>query len=97
MDNDLGMHSRALHAGMIRGRRAIRRSLLASQSSNHQLAICYNDKDKLLVKICTVVKVQEGNGTGVTLQTQRVDGTFESMTVMLDRIKSIYPISDFPH
>lgn len=86
-----------LHFGMIRDKRAIRQGLLESRSSHRQLAICYNLKDKLLVKICTVLDVTAGkDGTLVTLQTQRADGTAESMTVMLDCIESIYPINDFP-
>lgn len=82
---------------MIRDKRAIHEGLLESQSSHRQLAVCYNNKDKLLVKICTVVDVrEEDSGTSVTLKMQGDDGAFESMIVMLDRIESIYPISDFP-
>jgi hypothetical protein len=91
------MQSKALHSGMIRGKRPIHQGLLQSQSTNRQLAVCYANDDKLLVKICTFLEVKGGKETSVILQTQGQNGATENITIALDQIESIYPISDFPH
>ncbi|HEX8039819.1 MAG TPA: hypothetical protein VF490_11750 [Chryseosolibacter sp.] len=85
-----------LHFGMIRDKGGIYSGLAESQSTNRQLAICYNSKDKLLVKICTVASLSKTrDGVRVTLNTQGDDGSPEPVTVMLEQIESIYPINEF--
>ncbi len=85
-----------LHFGMIRDKDGIYSGLAESRSTNRLLAICYNSKDQLLVKICTVAGIQkEKDGLVVTLNTQADDGSAQSIVVMLDHIESIYPINEF--
>lgn len=86
------MRRMEVHFGVIRDKPGIYEGLLQSQSSNHQLAVCYNSDGKLIVKICAVKDIVSANdGTMVLLHH---DPSGES-TVMLDQIESIYPIRDF--
>lgn len=85
-----------LHFGMIRDKDGIYSGLAGSQSTNRQLAVCYNNRDKLLVNICTVTSVEKRkDGIRVTLNMQGEDGLPEQVTVMLEHIESIYPINEF--
>ena len=85
-----------LHFGMIRDKDGIYSGLADSQSTNRQLAICYNSREKLLVKICTVASLEKTiDGVRVTLNTQGDQGSPEPVTVTLDQIESIYPINEF--
>lgn len=87
------MRSMEANVGVIRDKPGIYSGLWQSQSSNHQLAVCYNSDGKLIVKICTVKEiVREDTGTRVTL----VSDNDKSETIILfDQIVSIYPIREF--
>ena len=87
------MRGMEANVGVIRDKPGIYSGLWQSQSSNHQLAVCYNRDGKLIVKICTVKDiVREDPGTRVTL----VSDNDKSETVILfDEIVSIYPIREF--
>ena len=79
---------------MIRDKEGIYTALLQSQSMNRQLAVCFSEEGKLLVKICAVSKIiGRKEGVRVVLRSQ---GEEEEETIIaLDRIQSIYPIRDF--
>ena len=84
-----------VHFGVIRDKPGIYEGLRQSQSSNRQLAVCYNSGGTLIVKICTVKDiVGDKEGTIVLLHSEHHDPACDS-TIMLDQIESIYPIRDF--
>jgi len=86
-----------LHFGVIRDKQEIRATLLQSRSVNRQLAICYNDDGKLIVKICTVVDItehKEDEDVVVTLRSQSGENKNE-FSVPLSGLQSIYPIRNF--
>jgi hypothetical protein len=84
-----------VHRGVIQDKQGIYAGLLKSQSLNHQLAVCYNDGGKLIVKICTVVHIVGSQEEGsVVLRSQPDDANSETV-VPLENIQSIYPIRDF--
>ena len=81
--------------GVIRDKQGIYAGLLQSQSMAHQLAVCYNNEGKLIVKICTVLDIAgEKEEAKITLRTQPDDPGTETV-VPLNHIESIYPIRDF--
>ncbi|HET9485825.1 MAG TPA: hypothetical protein VFO54_00240 [Chryseosolibacter sp.] len=84
-----------VHFGVIRDKNSIHAGLLHSRSSNHQLAICFNNEGKLLVRICTVADlIVENDVVSVTLRPE--PGSQQSdFKIPLDRIQSIYPIREF--
>lgn len=83
-----------VNVGVIRDKPGIYTGLWQSQSSNQQLAICYNSESKLIVKICTVKEiVKEGDETNVTITCP--DNDKAETTIPFDSIVSIYPIRDF--
>ena len=89
------MTSMEVHFGVIRDKPAIYEGLLQSKSLNRQLAVCYNNEGKLIVKISTVIDIFGGpDGGAVILRSQPGDPQSET-TVRMDRIESIYPIRDF--
>jgi len=89
------MRRMEVHFGVIRDKPGIYEGLLQSQSSNDQLAVCFNSDGKLIVKICTVKDIVGGkDGTMVLLHSEHHDPPGES-TIMLDQIESIYPIRHF--
>lgn len=88
-----------LHSEVIRDKETIYEQLLQSKSLDYQLAICYRTDDHLIVKICHVDDVSQGNdGVQVTLRTKSADETVPGETeavISLDKIESIYPIHAF--
>lgn len=89
------MRRMEVHFGVIRDKAGIYEGLLQSQYSNRQLAVCFDSDGKLIVKICTVKDIVGGkNGPMVLLHSDLHDLPGES-TIMLDQIRSIYPIRDF--
>jgi hypothetical protein len=84
-----------IEMGVIRDKQGIYDGLLQGRSLEHQLAVCYTDDGKLLVKICSVVSI-DGNQkkARVTLRSQ-ADHPGHETTIDLDDIQSIYPIRDF--
>ena len=90
------MRSMEIHLGVIRDKQGIYSALLQSQSTKRQLAVCFNSDGKLLVKICTVTDmVRRKDGISVTLKSQTEEDS--ETTILLEHIKSIYPIRDFLH
>jgi hypothetical protein len=84
-----------IHLGVIRDRQGIYTALLQSQSTNRQLAVCFNSEGKLLVKICTIVNVfANKDGVSVVLRSN-ADEKQPETTILIDQIQSIYPIRDF--
>lgn len=83
-----------IHFGVIRDKEGIYAALRNSQSLNRQLAVCYNDDGKLLVKICIVGKIV-GKKEGVRVILKSPGEDEDDTTVPLDQIQSIYPIRDF--
>ncbi len=89
------MRSMQLHFEVIRDKESIFAELIQSQSLGHQMAICFNDEGKLIVKICVVTEITYDNDrTLVTLRSDLVDVTTECV-VALDSIESIYPMHAF--
>lgn len=89
------MRSMEIQMGVIRDKQGIYAGLLQSQSTAHQLAVCYNIDGKLIVKICTVVDIAGDQDEAViTLRTQSENPATETV-VPLSHIESIYPIRDF--
>ena len=84
-----------VHFGVIRDKGEISATLRSSQSLNRQLAVCYNDDGKLLVKICTVGRIiGKQDGVRVVLKSSS-DEEGDDITIPVDQIQSIYPIRDF--
>ena len=89
------MRSMEIRAGVIRDKQGIYKGLLQSRSLDHQLAICYSEAGKLLVKICSVINIAGDQNRGrVTLRSPS-DNPETETTIDLNNIQSIYPISDF--
>jgi hypothetical protein len=89
------MKSMEVHFGVIRDKQAIHAALLESKSLNRQLAVCFNSEGKLVVKICTVIDVVNGDdGTSVILRAHTEEHNSE-FALRLSSIQSIYPIRDF--
>lgn len=89
------MRSMQLHFEVIRDKESIYAELIQSQSLGYQLAVCFNDEGKLIVKICTVTAITNDNDrTLVTLRSDPADITTECL-VDLDSIESIYPMHVF--
>ena len=90
-----GMRSMELHFGVIREKEAMHAALHQSKLHNRYLAVCFNSEGKLIVRICTVINIEEEkNGTRVTLRSQ-TDEKDTDFTLLLSNIQSIYPIRDF--
>jgi hypothetical protein len=86
------MWDMALHFEVIRDKEMINTELLHSKSMGYQLAVCYRDDERLVVRICNVMDIaQNGNSVAVTL---RSDANSE-LIIGLDTIESIYPIHAF--
>jgi hypothetical protein len=86
------MKGMALHFEVIRDKESINTELLQSKSTGHQLAVCYRDDERLVVRICNVMDIaQNGSSVAVTL---RSDSNSE-IIIGLDTIESIYPIHAF--
>ena len=89
------MRSMELHFGVIRDKEAIHAALKQSKFHNRHLAVCFNSEGKLLVRICTVIDIQDDKGGPcVTLRSQ-TEGKDTNFTLLLANIQSIYPIRDF--
>lgn len=85
-----------LHFGMIRDKDGIYAGLIQSQSFNRQLAICYKSEGKLLVKICSVARVEQAKDTVMTTVVPQPEGPgSKPITLLLEDIESIYPIHAF--
>jgi hypothetical protein len=90
------MRSRELQFGMIRDKEGIYAGLIQSQSFNRQLAICYKSEGKLLVQICSVLRIEQAKDTVmVTVYPQPEEPGSKPTTLLLDNIESIYPIHAF--
>ena len=82
-----------VNVSVIRDKPGIYSGLRQSQSSNQQLAVCYNSEGKLIVKICTVKEIsRQEEGARVTLVSP--DDKIET-DIPIDTIESIYPIRGF--
>ncbi len=85
-----------LNEGLIRDKEGIYSGLLHSLSAHQQLAICYNDDGRLIVKIAVVKQIRPADdGTRITLTSP--DEPRAETLIHLDRILSIYPIRYFIH
>jgi hypothetical protein len=88
------MKSMEVRFGVIRDKQGIRAGLLQNKSSGNQLAVCYNDDGKLLVKICHVLDVPAAGNGPVIMRLDPDDSTTE-FKVGFEEIQSIYPITEF--
>jgi hypothetical protein len=85
-----------LHFGVIRDKEGIYAGLIQSQSFNRQLAICYKSEGKLLVKLCSVVRIEQAKETViVTVHPQPEEPGSKPTTLLLQDIESIYPMHAF--
>ena len=83
-----------IHFGIVRDKQGIYAGLLESRSRQRQLAVCYNSDGKLIVRICMVKRIdRQKEGTWVTLFSP--DEENSEVTVLIDNIRSIYPIQAF--
>ena len=90
-----GMRRMELNLGVIRDRHEIHSALMQSHSTKRQLAVCFNNDGKLLVKICSVTAIERTKaGVQVTLRSQGGDME-DDLTVLLDHIESVYRMRDF--
>ena len=83
-----------IHFGIVRDRQGIYTGLLESRSHQRQLAVCYNNDGKLIVKICVVKRIERSKeGIWVTLSAPDDDNS--EITILIDHIQSIYPIRGY--
>lgn len=83
-----------IHFGLVRDKQRIFSGLTHSQSHNRQLAVCFNNDGKLIVKIALVKSIDKCiDGTWITLISP--DDNNSETRLQLDHIQSIYPIRDF--
>lgn len=84
------------HIGVIRDKPGIYAGLVQSQATGQQLAICYRQDDKLIVKICLVKEVT-GDHNGAKVVLHMPEHPTDELRVELEQIESIYPIRDYQH